>query len=150
MTLSTESVGMAPLPTKSQQKQLNVAVGILIDEHRKLLLTKRQTHQPYADFWEFPGGKIEANETPVAGLARELSEELGVILQEATPLVSVQHVYPEYAVRLNVFWVKRYQGEIHGKEGQAITWCMRQQLHQFKLLPANEIILQALIDLELI
>lgn len=129
---------------------LEVAVGILVNEQRQLLLTQRQSHQPYSNYWEFPGGKIEQHETPLLGLVRELSEEIGISELEAYSFLTVQHVYPEYCVRLRVFWVQYYQGTPFGKEGQSLAWCSLRELKNYPLLPANDVIIQALESLEIL
>lgn len=121
-----------------------VSVGILIDSENRLLLNQRQPHQLYAHFWEFPGGKLNPQETPLEGLCRELHEELGISVSETMPIFCVQHTYPEYTVRLHIFIVEAYEGYPHGKEGQSITWCALDEVQQYSLLPANHIILQAI------
>lgn len=133
-----------------QTNPLNVAVGILINGQNEILLTRRQSHQLYSDYWEFPGGKIESGETPDEGLKRELLEEIGVQSKSMQPIISVKHTYPEYSVVLNVYWVKTYDGTPSGVEGQALKWCPKKELASLTLLPANEIILQALSDLAII
>uniref|UniRef100_A0A0Q9YBW9 8-oxo-dGTP diphosphatase n=2 Tax=Candidatus Berkiella cookevillensis TaxID=437022 RepID=A0A0Q9YBW9_9GAMM len=129
---------------------LEVAVGILVNEQKQLLLTQRQSHQPYSNYWEFPGGKIEQFETPLVGLVRELTEEIGISELDAHSFLTVQHVYPEYCVRLRVFWVRDYQGIPFGKEGQSLAWCSRAELKNYPLLPANDVIIQALESLEIL
>lgn len=123
---------------------LKVAVGIIINDSNQILLTQRQKHQSYSNYWEFPGGKIEGKETPHCGLIRELDEEIGIVPLEAMPLITVLHEYPDYSVHLNVFWIKFYQGEPFGKEGQSLIWCAFSELKNYALLPANDIILKAL------
>lgn len=128
------------------KQHLQVAVGILLAQDKSILLTQRQSHQLYADFWEFPGGKIESSETPTMGLTRELHEELGIEVTDMYPLVCVQHTYPEYSVHLHVFIVKAFENNPKSMEGQKMAWCAYPELSQYKLLPANDIILQALKD----
>ena len=122
---------------------VNVAVGILLDPQQQILLTQRQNHQSYSDYWEFPGGKLEIGEVALHALTRELYEEIGIETIDVKPLVCVAHHYPEYAVRLHVFIVDQFQGEPFGKEGQKVLWRGVDEIADLKLLPANSVILTA-------
>jgi 8-oxo-dGTP diphosphatase len=68
--------------------------------------------------WEFPGGKVEAEESVETALGRELHEELGIVVDVARPLIKVQHDYPDKQVLLDVWEVSAFTGEPHGAEGQ--------------------------------
>ena len=126
------------------KQYIEVAVGILRNSDSQILLTQRQSHQPYSDYWEFPGGKLEAGENAQVALNRELCEEVGVLPINPKPLLSVQHHYPELSVRLHVFVVDKFEGVPFGKEGQSYTWCTLDNMTELKLLPANDVILSAL------
>jgi 8-oxo-dGTP diphosphatase len=128
----------------SVKEYINVAVGILLDLDSHILLTQRQSHQPYSDFWEFPGGKLEVGEDAHVALSRELFEEVGVSAINPKPLLSVQHHYPELSVRLHVFVVDKFEGVPFSKEGQNLIWRTLDNLADLKLLPANDVILLAL------
>ena len=83
--------GVQPRPT-DKRPLTQVAVGILVQADGQFLLTSRPAGKSYAGYWEFPGGKVESGETLQAALARELREEIGIEVQQATPwrtLVSV-------------------------------------------------------------
>jgi 8-oxo-dGTP diphosphatase len=99
-----------------------VAVGILIREDDALLLSTRPEGKPYAGYWEFPGGKLEAGETVVEALQRELHEELGITIDGAAVWKVTEHDYPHALVRLHWCKVRRWSGEFEMREGQAICW----------------------------
>lgn len=101
---------------------LNVAAGLLIGADGRLLLGQRPAGKAYAGWWELPGGKLEAGETPLQALARELDEELAITVTEATPWVTHTHVYPHATVRLNFCRVTGWTGEPRGAEGQRLAW----------------------------
>ena len=101
---------------------VNVAVGVVFDINDRVLIAKRRPGQHLAGMWEFPGGKIEADESPVDALCRELREELGVIVRKPEPLISFVHCYSDRTVKLCVYTVSKYDGAPVGLEGQEISW----------------------------
>jgi len=101
---------------------VDVAVGVLIDEHGRFLLTSRPPGKVYAGWWEFPGGKLERGESVVAALARELHEELGIDVVDATPWQVTRMDYSHARVRLHFCKVLAWRGELQMREGQAMAW----------------------------
>ena len=81
---------------------IHVAVGVLIDDTGCVLLARRQKGTHLQGYWEFPGGKVEAGESVESALARELSEELGVSIDQTLPFMTVNHDYVEKQVLLDV------------------------------------------------
>ena len=116
---------------------IHVAVGVLIDDSNCVLLARRQKGTHLEGYWEFPGGKVESDETVEAALARELSEELGVEIGETSPLMTVNHDYGEKQVLLDVHHVRSWTGEPHGAEGQPIAWVSEVVLDDYKVPEAN-------------
>lgn len=104
------------------RKHVDVAVGILFDQHGAMLLSTRPEGKPYAGYWEFPGGKLEAGETVEQALRRELIEELGITIGNAPIWKVTEHDYPHALVRLH--WCKVYEwtGEFEMREGQTMAW----------------------------
>ena len=90
-----------------------------------------------AGWWEFPGGKREPEEAPLAALRRELHEELGIEVLEAAPWFELVHDYPDKSVRLDIWRVDRYGGEVAGREGQALRWVTIEELPELALLEAD-------------
>ncbi|TNF62285.1 MAG: NUDIX domain-containing protein [Burkholderiales bacterium] len=100
----------------------DVAVGILIDDHGRYLLTTRPAGKVYAGHWEFPGGKLEAGETVEQALRRELQEEIGVTIGPAEPWRQSVVDYPHALVRLHFCKVRQWSGCLHMREGQSFSW----------------------------
>jgi 8-oxo-dGTP diphosphatase len=101
---------------------IQVAVGVLLAEQGKFLLTTRPEGKAYAGHWEFPGGKIEAGETVEQALARELHEELGIHITQVTLWRTEQIDYPHAWVELHFCKVTRWQGDLQMIEGQEFSW----------------------------
>lgn len=99
-------------------KVVDVAVGVLIREDGKMLLGSRPAGKPYAGYWEFPGGKLEAGETVHQALARELNEELGIGVADSTPWFVKEHRYPDTHVRLHFRRSREFVGTPEPREGQ--------------------------------
>jgi 8-oxo-dGTP diphosphatase len=99
-----------------------VAVGILIRPNGDFLMTTRPAGKAYAGYWEFPGGKLEANETVVEALRRELLEEIGVIILDAQVWRSSVVDYPHALVRLTFCKVNEWSGQLHMQESQQFSW----------------------------
>lgn len=106
----------------AEEWPLRVAAAVIRRGDGAVLLSLRPRHADQGGLWEFPGGKLEAREREIDGLARELDEELGIRIERATPVIRVRHRYPSRAVELSVFEVDQWQGEPSGREGQAIGW----------------------------
>ena len=104
------------------RKHTEVAVGILIREDGALLLSTRPEGKPYAGYWEFPGGKLEAGESVAAALRRELHEELGITIGAAEPWNVTLMDYAHARVRLHFCKVREWQGAFEMKEGQKMAW----------------------------
>ncbi len=103
---------------------LNVAVGILVNADGEVLMAQRPEGKPYAGYWEFPGGKVEAGESVQAALLREFKEELGIDLdaQHCSGWCCCDYVYPHAHVRLHFYVCRSWQGVPHGLEGQQLAW----------------------------
>lgn len=117
--------------------RLRVAAAVIRRDDGAILLSVRPQHAAHAGLWEFPGGKLEGRERPIAGLARELAEELGIQIERAMPLITVRHRYPKAEVELIVFEVREWQGEAHGREGQHVEWVDAARLPTLQFPEAN-------------
>lgn len=104
------------------RKHTEVAVGILIRADGALLLSTRPAGKPYAGYWEFPGGKIEGDESVEQALRRELIEELGITIGQAQVWKVTEHDYPHALVRLHWCKVHAWTGEFEMREGQTMAW----------------------------
>ncbi len=99
-----------------------VAVGILIRSNGDFLMTTRPTGKAYAGYWEFPGGKLEVNETVVEALRRELIEEIGVMIEDTCVWRASVIDYPHALVRLNFCKVSAWTGQLQMHESQQFSW----------------------------
>ena len=106
----------------SQRPLTQVAVGVLFQLDGRFLLTTRPPGKAYAGHWEFPGGKIEADETLAQALTRELQEELGITIAGPQAWKTERIDYPHALVELHFFKVFEWQGELQMKEGQQFSW----------------------------
>jgi 8-oxo-dGTP diphosphatase len=134
----------APLETRAGARVVDVAVGVLRNARGQVLIARRPQHVHQGGLWEFPGGKLEPGEEVLAGLARELREELGVEVIAARPLIAVRHDYADKSVRLDVWTVERFAGVPHGREGQPVEWVDLDALGRRELPAANRPIVRAL------
>lgn len=125
-------------------KQIIVAAGIVYGPEGQVLLAQRPPKSHQEGWWEFPGGKLEAGETPHVALDRELQEELGIRVLASRPFMTIRHRYEDREVTLLVREVLRYQGEPRGAEGQEIAWVKAQNLPQWRVLPADAPVIRAL------
>ena len=114
---------------------IDVAVGILMQANGDVLLAQRPEGKPYAGYWEFPGGKVEADEAIFDALKREFVEELGIEIIDATPWCGVAHHYPHASVRLHFYISRAWRGEPQSLEGQAFAW--QGKVDVAPLLPAT-------------
>jgi 8-oxo-dGTP diphosphatase len=115
----------------------DVAVGVLMTPDQQVLLASRPEGKPYAGWWEFPGGKLEAGETVAQALARELHEELHIDILNAFPWVTLEHVYDHAHVRLHFTRVSLWQGTPSAREGQQFGWFPLRGELPAPLLPAT-------------
>lgn len=106
----------------AQRQPVAVAVGLMVKADGAFLMASRPQGKPYAGYWEFPGGKLEAGESLQVALAREFEEELGVTVREAHYWRSLRVDYPHALVDLQFCRITAWDGEPQGREGQQLAW----------------------------
>jgi 8-oxo-dGTP diphosphatase len=124
---------------------IHVVAGALVSLQGQILIAQRPIGKHMAGGWEFPGGKIDSGETPLAALRRELEEELGIEVQAAEYLVSCDHEYPDRVVYLELWLVTEFTGEPKPLDHQALRWVDVDQLATANLLPADQPLIEALV-----
>lgn len=131
------------------KKIVLVAACALVDADGRVLLAQRPEGKKLAGLWEFPGGKIEAGESPESALVRELAEELGVVTKEdcLAPLTFASYGYDDFHLLMPLFVCRRFEGAARGLEGQAIKWVRPRDMRQYPMPPADEPLIPYLIDL---
>ncbi|MCW8125634.1 8-oxo-dGTP diphosphatase MutT [Microbulbifer halophilus] len=125
-------------------KVIHVAVGVVMREDGKILIARRPDHLHMGGRWEFPGGKVEEDETAQQALGRELLEEVAIEAKKLQPLTEIRHDYPEKTVLLDTWWVTDFEGEAKGSEGQQIAWIDTGELGDHQFPDANAPILEAI------
>ncbi|OGI39635.1 MAG: DNA mismatch repair protein MutT [Candidatus Muproteobacteria bacterium RBG_16_62_13] len=123
---------------------IDVAAAVIRRTDGRILLAERPAGKPWAGYWEFPGGKIEAGESVLQALTRELHEELGIEIDRAVPWITFEYAYPEKHVRLHFWRVLAWHGSPHGREDQQLSWEDPRAVAAQPLLPANEKVMRAL------
>ena len=123
---------------------MHVAVGIIHNAYGEILIAQRMQGKYKPGLWEFPGGKIENDESIFQALQRELQEELAIRVIAAEPWLQIQHDYSDRIVLLEVWQVTKFTGTALGAEGQPIRWVSHQQLSQYEFPAGNQAILQKL------
>ncbi len=134
----------SPAERKTATTVVHVAAGALVNPTGEILLAQRHADAHQGGLWEFPGGKLEADETVERGLKRELREELGVAVTSHRPLIRVHHRYPDRQVLLDVHRVDAWDGEPHGRESQPLAWVLPEALNDYPMPPADQPIVRAL------
>ncbi|MEQ7920792.1 Nudix family hydrolase [Xanthomonas sp. WHRI 1810A] len=124
-------------------KRVHVAAAVIRGADGKILIARRADTQHQGGLWEFPGGKVEPGEAVESALARELLEELGIVVTAARPLIKVSHDYPDKQVLLDVWEVSAFTGEPHGAEGQPLAWVSSRELIEYDFPAANQPIVAA-------
>ncbi|WP_371373545.1 8-oxo-dGTP diphosphatase MutT [Thalassotalea aquiviva] len=129
-------------------KHIHVAVGVIYKDC-KFFLTKRHEHAHQGGKWEFPGGKVEAQESVHQALHRELQEEVDIDVLAVKPMIDVTHDYGDKQVRLEVFLVDQFVGEPNALEGQQQGWFSFSEILTLDFPAANLAIIDKLRTMEL-
>lgn len=126
-----------------------VAACALVDRDNRILLSRRPPGKAMAGLWEFPGGKIEAGETPEAALLRELEEELAVRTEASclAPLSFASHAYDDFHLLMPLYICRKYQGIPVSREGQTLKWVRAAALRDYPMPAADEPLIPVLQDL---
>lgn len=126
-------------------KTVHVAVGILLNERGEVLIAKRPDNVHQGGLWEFPGGKVEANETALAALKREFKEEVNLTIHQADPYMEIRHDYGDKVVFLDIYRSQDFSGEAWGAEGQPVCWVPLASLPHYLFPAANQPIIEKLL-----
>lgn len=129
--------------------RIHVAAAVILAADQRILIARRPEHKHQGGLWEFPGGKVEAGETPEAALIRELAEELGIAVHQSclAPLSFVSHAYESFHLLMPLFVCRRWAGAVRPLEGQELAWVKPSRLRDFAMPPADEPLIPVLRDL---
>jgi 8-oxo-dGTP diphosphatase len=130
-------------------KLLFVVAVALVDADNRVLIAQRPEGKQLAGLWEFPGGKLDPGERPEAALSRELHEELGLEVKEAclAPLTFASHAYDDFHLLMPLYICRRWEGQVHAREGQQLAWVRANKLRDYPMPPADIPLIPPLIDL---
>lgn len=126
---------------------IHVVAAVIYNSRNQVLLAQRPLDKHQGGKWEFPGGKVESNESAKSALKRELFEELGIEAEPTTmqPLLEIKHAYTDKNIWLDVWTVHQFQNEAVGREGQVIAWFELAALQNLDFPAANKRILEKLL-----
>jgi 8-oxo-dGTP diphosphatase len=126
-----------------------VAAVALVDADGRVLLAERPAGKSMAGLWEFPGGKVDAGETPEAALIRELCEELGIDVTASclAPFTFASHTYPEFHLLMPLYVCRKWSGIPAAREGQRLAWVRPARLVDYPMPPADVPLVAMLRDL---
>lgn len=133
-------------PVSIDEDYIHVVAALIWhhDDRRRFLIAQRQKGKHLEDYWEFPGGKLEAGETPWQALQRELIEEINIRPISATQYIQVYYRYPDRNILLDTWLVESYRGEIEAREQQLLIWIDVEQADDYRFPPADMPILEAI------
>jgi 8-oxo-dGTP diphosphatase len=123
-------------------------VAAIVRRNGKILITRRLDHAHLGGLWEFPGGKVEAEESLEGALLREIREELGIEIAVGPEMFTIEHDYPTKSVRLHFFNCSIIQGEPQALDVSDLRWVTPSQLADFEFPPADAEVIQKLIAAE--
>ena len=121
-------------------------VAAVIRHDNKIFATQRG-YGEFKDGWEFPGGKIEAGETPQQALKREISEELDTVIAVGDLIMTIDYDYPNFHLKMHCFWCSVVSGDLVLKEHEAAKWLTVDELDSVGWLPADLELISRIRDL---
>ncbi len=127
---------------------ITVVAAALVDTDHRVLLTQRPPGKSMAGLWEFPGGKIDAGESPETALRRELFEELAIDVCPTciAPLTFASHAYDGFHLLMPLYVCRTWDGAVTPQEGQEIAWVRANRLQHYEMPPADLPLLPAIRD----
>ena len=127
---------------------LLVVAAALVDVDGRVLIAQRPAGKVLAGLWEFPGGKLQAGETPEAALIRELQEELSIDTRESclAPFAFASHAYEDFQLLMPLYLCRIWKGDPRPREGQALKWVRPSRLSDYPMPPADEPLVALLRD----
>ena len=124
-------------------KQIEVVAAIIHDDEGRIFATQRG-YGDFKDWWEFPGGKMEAGETPEEALKREIREELSTEISVDGFLCTVEYDYPKFHLTMHCYLCSLLTDALHLNEHEAAKWLTHEELDSVKWLPADKVVVEEL------
>ena len=116
-------------------KTVNVVAAVIFDGDR--VFATQRGYGPYKDGWEFPGGKVEAGETPEEALKREIEEELETEIEVGEYITTIEHDYPDFHLSMRCYRCRITEGRPVLLEHEAARWLTADELDSVAWLPAD-------------
>ena len=123
-------------------KSIRVVAAVIRDKDR--IFATQRGYGNYKGWWEFPGGKIEAGETPQEALKREIREELDTLVEVGDLIACVEYDYPEFHLSMDCFWCTILEGNLNLNEAEDARWLTKENLMSVKWLPADLEVLEVI------
>ena len=125
--------------SSAPSRLLLVVAAALVDVDGRVLIGQRPPGKQMEGLWEFPGGKVEAGETPEDALVRELHEELGIVARRDCLAASVfaSHAYEGFHLLMPLYLLRRWEGEVARREHAALAWVRPARLFDYPMPPAD-------------
>jgi 8-oxo-dGTP diphosphatase len=141
--------GIPEPPADPGKPTVLVAAVALVDIDGRVLIARRPEGKAMAGLWEFPGGKLQAGETPEAALVRELREELGIDTKGSclAPIAFASHAYEDFHLIMPLYVCRVWQGSVTAHEGQELAWVRPARLADYPMPPADQPLVAMLRDL---
>ena len=126
-----------------------VVACALVDADKRVLLAQRPEGKALAGLWEFPGGKVQPEETPEEALIRELAEELGIDVEASclAPFTFASYAYPAFHLLMPLYVCRKWSGIVTAREGQRLQWVRSARLGDYPMPPADKPLVAMLRDL---
>jgi len=126
-------------------KVVAAVIKSLDDQGNEMILATQRGYGEFEGLWEFPGGKIEAGETPGVALKREINEELGVDVEVLDSIKTVEYDYSTFHLSMECFWCKIINGAVELREAKAAKWLTMDELKRLNWLPADVLVVEELV-----
>ncbi len=123
-------------------KTIHVVAAIICDGDR--IFATQRGYGEWKDYWEFPGGKVEPDETPEAALYREILEELDTEIAVGEKIATIEYDYPVFHLSMDCFLAEMKKGSLVLKEHEAAKWLQKNELDSVNWLPADRTIITML------
>lgn len=121
-------------------KTIKVVAAIIKDDDR--IFATQRGYGEFKDGWEFPGGKVEAGETPQKALKREIMEELETMISVGELIDTIEYDYPNFHLSMDCFWCKIVSGKLVLKEAEDARWLTKDMLDSVEWLPADVVLIE--------